>query len=805
MLDNKRGVFLITLLLILSTLGMMNLIINPGKATGNPVTNLIVEDQIITLSNFETGYLNISVPSNIYITEALMDVNLTSNFGCTLDIGNDGSVNSRFLRSTHENNFNHTPVWQNREEKGWETTWADIDLDGDMDLATSSRSSSTKYKIRIYRNSNSSLPESSYWESASPFIVTNILFEDINFDGYPDLLVSTSSSYLNGIIFVNNQGSFNSTPDWTASAYSGDDIKAGDLNGNNYMDVVLATRTGIKIYYDVLQNFSSEYNWNINYSRIDSIDLGDVDNDGDLDIAVGNNRITDYDWTDYIYANENGIFNETPIWTSAHVEDTESIEFADLNKDGYPDLVCGIRGPIGENYIYMNTGGVMGAEPYWTAPAGNTEDVDCVDVNNDGWLDVAFSQDTKIYLNNKGEISESSFGLVGHYDHSIDFGDIDGDGDPDLSVANKNEGYKVHINNMADSFNISIKNQLNYILRQYDPETGTINIPFKFLAYHNKGTVRIDRIEVNYVVSDDNKSDDDEDGFSDLDEIASGTNPLDPESVPFDYDGDSIPDALDSDDDDDSWPDDIETGQGSSPLDKNSQPSDIDGDRIPDGTDNDDDGDGWEDYIEDELKTDPLDASSVPDDTDGDGEPDGNRWNSEEWMDTDDDGDGFSDDMEDECYSDGRDPESVPEDTDNDGTPDCVDDDDDGDGWDDEDEKDCGSDPSDPSSVPEDFDGDNKPDCFDLDDDNDGMEDRWEIRYGMNPRDKSDARQDFDHDGFTNLEEFIGETNPTDKDDKPPEKSGGMGALVYVYIAIITSILIAVILILRALVLMRDK
>jgi hypothetical protein len=734
-----------------------------------------------------------------------MDVNLTADFGCTLDIGDDDSINSRFVRANHENNFNRTPVWQNREEKGWETTWADIDLDGDMDLATGSGSSTTKYKLRIFRNSNSSLPASSYWESASPFIVTNIIFEDINFDGYPDLLASTSSSYLNGIIFVNNQGSFNTTPDWTTSAYSGDDIKAGDLNGNNYMDVVLATRTGIKIYYDVLQNFSSEYYWKINYSRIDSIDLGDVDNDGDLDIAVGNNRITDYDWTDYIYRNDNGIFNETPIWASEHVADTESIEFADLNKDGFVDIVCGIRGPIGNNYIYMNTEGVMDAKPSWTAPAGNTEDVDCVDVNNDGWLDVAFSQDTKIYLNNNGEISKNSFGLVGHYDHSIDFGDIDGDGDLDLSVANKNDGYKVHINNIASEFKISIKNQLNFILKKYNPETGSINIPFKFSAYHNNGTVRIDRIDIHYFESDDNKSDDDDDGFSDSDELASGTNPLDPDSVPFDYDSDSIPDALDSDDDDDSWADDIETGEGSNPLDKDSQPSDIDGDRIPDGTDNDDDGDGWEDYIENELRTDPLDASSVPDDTDGDGEPDGNRWNSEEWMDTDDDGDGFSDDMEDECYSDGRDPESIPEDTDNDGTPDCEDEDDDGDGWSDEDEKECDSDPSDPASIPEDFDGDNKPDCFDLDDDNDGMEDRWERRYGMNPRDKSDARQDFDHDGFTNLEEFIGETNPTDKDDKPPEKSGGMGALVYVYIAIITSILIAVILILRALVLMRDK
>jgi hypothetical protein len=49
-----------------------------------------------------------------------------------------------------------------------------------------------------------------------------------------------------------------------------------------------------------------------------------------------------------------------------------------------------------------------------------------------------------------------------------------------------------------------------------------------------------------------------------------------------------------------------------------------------------------------------------------------------------------------------------------------------------------------------------------LDSDGDGMPDDWEKRFALNPNDPSDGAQDKDGDGYTNLEEYLNGTDPTE-------------------------------------------
>ncbi|MBS7657034.1 PKD domain-containing protein [Candidatus Bathyarchaeota archaeon] len=65
-------------------------------------------------------------------------------------------------------------------------------------------------------------------------------------------------------------------------------------------------------------------------------------------------------------------------------------------------------------------------------------------------------------------------------------------------------------------------------------------------------------------------------------------------------------------------------------------------------------------------------------------------------------------------------------------------------------------------TVLRDTDRDSTPDILDDDDDGDGMPDEWELRFRLNPTEPSDAHMDMDGDGLTNLQEFLGNTNPND-------------------------------------------
>jgi hypothetical protein len=55
-----------------------------------------------------------------------------------------------------------------------------------------------------------------------------------------------------------------------------------------------------------------------------------------------------------------------------------------------------------------------------------------------------------------------------------------------------------------------------------------------------------------------------------------------------------------------------------------------------------------------------------------------------------------------------------------------------------------------------------------LDRDGDGITDDWELKHGFDRYNAADAAQDADGDGFTNLEEFKAQTNPTDLESHPP-------------------------------------
>jgi LPXTG-motif cell wall-anchored protein len=70
------------------------------------------------------------------------------------------------------------------------------------------------------------------------------------------------------------------------------------------------------------------------------------------------------------------------------------------------------------------------------------------------------------------------------------------------------------------------------------------------------------------------------------------------------------------------------------------------------------------------------------------------------------------------------------------------------------------------------------------------MDDGWEVRWALQPTNASDAEEDADGDGFSNLEEYRGGSNPRDPDSRP-ETGLGSNAWLFV-VALVAAVLIIV-------------
>ncbi len=282
--------------------------------------------------------------------------------------------------------------------------------------------------------------------------------------------------------------------------------------------------------------------------------------------------------------------------------------------------------------------------------------------------------------------------------------------------------------------------------------------------------------------------DDDNDGYPDALESASGTDPLDADDHPGDVDGDGIPDEedldidgddvlnsadafpydasesvdtdgdgsgnnADDDDDGDGYPDEVEAALGTDPLNALSHPADMDQDNIPDDQDPDIDGDG----VANEADAFPYDPTETAD-NDGDGQGDND--------DSDDDNDGFLDSVEIAAGTDPLDAGNTPPDVDGDLIPDDQDDDIDGDGY----ANDIDAFPADPTEQL-DTDGDGLGNNVDDDDDGDGYLDLQELELGTDPLDDTVHPTDLDGDGIPDPSDpdVDGDGYPNDDDLFPTD------------------------------------
>ena len=278
---------------------------------------------------------------------------------------------------------------------------------------------------------------------------------------------------LSFFLFVNSVSANNigliESPDWesnlTPIRYGS--LSSTDLDNNGYNDIILTgclTASGLncdsgvisKIYTNNGTTLNENQTWQQNLTNAgwSSTSLGDIDNDGDLDLAmVGCTSATSAGGCigtilSKIYINNGTSFTESSQWQNnlTAVFDA-SIKLGDIDNDG--DLDLALTGDGGSNKIakiYINNGTSFTESSQWqnNLTAVRSGSLALGDIDNDRDLDLALTGEadgvtskTKIYLNNGTSLLENSQwqqNLISTQDSSILFGDIDNDGDLDLAL-----------------------------------------------------------------------------------------------------------------------------------------------------------------------------------------------------------------------------------------------------------------------------------------------------------------------------------------------------------------------------------
>lgn len=348
-----------------------------------------------------------------------------------------------------------TPAW---ESDGFgfarHVAWADIDSDRDLDLLVQYQN-----QISVYVNQQASFTfRASARDSSQPDDFSNgIDLADINGNGKLDLVVGNSG--------ISGTGAINTIHLDIADGFSAENsvtfsqlvsettaVSFGFANDDDILDLAVANGgysgdTHNLIYYGTRSGDSVTFS-DDNVLRLpeteNSTDLawGDVDGDGDLDLAVAN-----YDGANRLYINDGGnLVAQPPFTFGTVVEDGETrftlsngVAWGDADGDGDLDLAVANEGEL--NYVYFNVNGRISDDlrlPFGSDTFSN--DVDWGDINGDGLLDIAVANSVganELYLNLGG-----SFALAWQSNDlddtaSFRFGDADNDGDLDLVAANR--------------------------------------------------------------------------------------------------------------------------------------------------------------------------------------------------------------------------------------------------------------------------------------------------------------------------------------------------------------------------------
>jgi hypothetical protein len=325
----------------------------------------------------------------------------------------------------------------------------DFNGDGKADLAVTNVDNSV---IVLLGNGDGTFQ--THVDYATGNVPSSVAVGDFNGDGKADLAVTNEGDYSVSVLLGNGDGTFQTLP-FYPTGRGPTSLAVGDFNGDGKPDLAIANSLDNSVSV-LLGNGNGTFQTRVDYATgndPNSVAVGDFNGDGKVDLAIANYWDSS---VSVLLGNGNGTFQRRLDYATG--AGAISVAVRDFNGDGKADLgVTNYPVPGYGGFVSILLGNGDGTfQTHVDYAVGNyPTSVAVSDFNGDGKPDLAV---TNAVLDASADNSVVSV-LLGngdgtfqtHVDYetgvnpaSVAVGDFNGDGKPDLAVANY-FGYSVSV------------------------------------------------------------------------------------------------------------------------------------------------------------------------------------------------------------------------------------------------------------------------------------------------------------------------------------------------------------------------